>query len=184
MKSRVTLLHTVPSLAQSWLAEKPDGVHLASLRWTFFAGEVLSADLVRKWREAFPQAGGIVNLYGPTETTLVKCAYVVPELPGTGVVPVGTPLPGYSGTRPDTLRKPVWHRRGRGDRHPYAGPQHGIPASRRCAISLPPEPAHLGSGGHPVLDGRSGTVPGRREPAVHGTPRRPGQDSWCPRRAR
>ena len=78
-ESRVTLLHTVPSLAQSWLAEKPDGVHLASLRWTFFAGEALSVDLVRKWREAFPQAGGIVNLYGPTETTLVKCAYVVPN---------------------------------------------------------------------------------------------------------
>jgi hypothetical protein len=34
-----------------------------------------------------------VNLYGPTETTMVKCWYLVPPDPVPGVQPVGGPLP-------------------------------------------------------------------------------------------
>ena len=59
----------------------------------FFAGEPLTDALVRRWREAFPQAGRIVNLYGPTETTLAKCFYLVPSEPLPGVQPIGGPLP-------------------------------------------------------------------------------------------
>ncbi|MHC5730095.1 MAG: AMP-binding protein, partial [Nostoc sp.] len=49
--------------------------------------------LILQWRNAFPQAGEIVNLYGPTETTLAKCYYQVPSEPTVGVQPVGWPLP-------------------------------------------------------------------------------------------
>ena len=41
----------------------------------------------------FPESGRIVNLYGPTETTLVKCFFVVPKDPPAGIQPVGRPLP-------------------------------------------------------------------------------------------
>src|SRR5205085_11198193 len=57
------------------------------------AGEALAAALVQRWRASFPRAGGVVNLYGPTETTLAKCSYVVPPDPPPGVQPVGRPLP-------------------------------------------------------------------------------------------
>jgi acyl carrier protein len=50
--------------------------------------------LVRRWRERFPEAGQVVNLYGPTETTMVKCCYPVPADPPPGIQPVGWPLPG------------------------------------------------------------------------------------------
>jgi acyl-coenzyme A synthetase/AMP-(fatty) acid ligase/acyl carrier protein len=62
------------------------------MRWVFFMGEPLTDVLVRSWRSAFP-GGEIVNLYGPTETTLVKCFYQVPEEPAPGVQPVGRPIP-------------------------------------------------------------------------------------------
>jgi acyl carrier protein len=63
------------------------------LRWVFSAGEPLTDTLVKRWREAFPQAGEVVNLYGPTETTMAKCYYQVPREPVPGVQPVGRTLP-------------------------------------------------------------------------------------------
>ncbi|HEY0737260.1 MAG TPA: amino acid adenylation domain-containing protein, partial [Herpetosiphonaceae bacterium] len=90
-RERITLLHTVPTLAQSWLADLPQGLTLTSLRWTFFAGEPLSDVLVRRWRETF--GSQIANLYGPTETTLAKCCYQVGQEPQPSVQPVGWPLP-------------------------------------------------------------------------------------------
>jgi amino acid adenylation domain-containing protein len=92
-RERITMLHTVPALAQSWLANVPQGVTLGALRWAFFAGEPLRDTLVKRWRAAFPESGAIVNLYGPTETTLAKCFYQVPAEPAFGVQPVGRPLP-------------------------------------------------------------------------------------------
>jgi amino acid adenylation domain-containing protein len=90
--SEATLVHVVPSLAQVWLAKLPATVVGRTLRYVFFAGEPLSDVLVRSWRRVFP-ACTVVNLYGPTETTLAKCHYVVPDPPDPGIQPVGFPLP-------------------------------------------------------------------------------------------
>jgi len=93
-RERISLLHTVPSLVQSWLIDVPAAVSLRQLRWVFSAGEPLTETLICQWRKAFPEAGRIVNIYGPTETTLAKCFYLVPTedvLPG--VQPVGSTLP-------------------------------------------------------------------------------------------
>ncbi|MBD2244331.1 non-ribosomal peptide synthetase [Nostoc sp. FACHB-888] len=90
---QISVLHTVPSLAQLWLANVPSGVYLRNLRWLFFAGEPLKETLVSQWRDAFLESGEIVNLYGPTETTLAKCYYKIPVECKPGVQPVGLPLP-------------------------------------------------------------------------------------------
>ncbi|MEH1970259.1 amino acid adenylation domain-containing protein [Nostoc sp.] len=90
---QISVLHTVPSLAQLWLANVPSAVSLRNLRWLFLAGEPLKETLVLRWRDAFPESGEIVNLYGPTETTLAKCYYRVPGDCTPGVQPVGLPLP-------------------------------------------------------------------------------------------
>jgi amino acid adenylation domain-containing protein len=91
-REQISLLHTVPSLAQTWLRDVTTPIALPSLRWVFFAGEPLTDSLVRQWRVSFP-SGKFANLYGPTETTLAKCFYVVPDEPEPGVQPVGLPLP-------------------------------------------------------------------------------------------
>src|SRR3712207_7975414 len=42
----VSLLHTIPALAQSWLGSLPEGISLRALRCVFFSGEPLSEALV------------------------------------------------------------------------------------------------------------------------------------------
>ncbi|HKH48828.1 MAG TPA: amino acid adenylation domain-containing protein, partial [Thermoanaerobaculia bacterium] len=91
-ESAISVVHTVPSLASAWLGAAPSGFQAETLRWTFFAGEPLLAQVVTRWRTAFPRTD-VVNLYGPTETTLAKCFYRVPDPPVQDVQPVGTPLP-------------------------------------------------------------------------------------------
>jgi amino acid adenylation domain-containing protein len=88
----VSLLHIVPAVAGSWLAHFTPPAPLRALRLTFFAGEPLPAALVSRWRQVFPSAE-VINLYGPTETTLAKCFFRVPAEPVPGTQPVGTPLP-------------------------------------------------------------------------------------------
>ncbi|GAA2581463.1 condensation domain-containing protein [Actinomadura fulvescens] len=88
---RVTVVHTVPALADAWLAERQG--ENAALRVTFFAGEPLTGELAGAWRAA-TGGGTVVNLYGPTETTLAKLAHLVPDDCHPGVQPVGTPIPG------------------------------------------------------------------------------------------
>jgi amino acid adenylation domain-containing protein len=89
----ITLVHLVPTLVRKWLAEAPENMPLPDLRLSFFAGEPLNDALVRSWRRRIGAEGTIVNLYGPTETTLAKFAYVVSREPAPGVQPVGFPLP-------------------------------------------------------------------------------------------
>ncbi len=90
--ARITVLHVVPSKARCWLLTHPGHVTL-SLRYTFFAGEPLSGALAAEWRRLCTGDSQIVNLYGPTETTMAKAYYRVPADPSDGVQPVGSPLP-------------------------------------------------------------------------------------------
>ncbi|MBP5974432.1 amino acid adenylation domain-containing protein, partial [Brasilonema sp. CT11] len=92
-REQISVLHTVPTLAQSWLVNVPPGVSLRALKRIFFAGEPLKDTLIHQWRETFPKGGEIVNLYGPTETTLAKCFYRVTADVLPGVQPVGSPQP-------------------------------------------------------------------------------------------
>jgi len=92
LEERVSVLHAVPTLARVWLDSAPPDTVLPDLRLTFFAGEPLTADLVHAWRKRAPRST-VVNLYGPSETTLAKCFFVVPDQPEPGIQPIGRPLP-------------------------------------------------------------------------------------------
>ncbi|MEM9486565.1 MAG: amino acid adenylation domain-containing protein, partial [Cyanobacteria bacterium P01_F01_bin.116] len=92
-QQQVTLLHTVPTLAQAWLTTLSESFVAGPLRGVFFAGEPLSDQLVHHWRRVFPTCQDIVNLYGPTETTLAKSYYRIPAEPVPGIQPIGQPLP-------------------------------------------------------------------------------------------
>lgn len=89
----ITAVHVVPSVANHWINSAPARPAIASMRLAFFAGEPLEGVLVRRWHARFP-ACEVVNLYGPTETTLAKHFKRVPSQPLDGVQPVGHPIPG------------------------------------------------------------------------------------------
>ncbi|MFE5399473.1 condensation domain-containing protein [Streptomyces sp. NPDC056568] len=100
----ITVVHTVPSLAARWTATAREEAGAdAALRLTFFAGEPLPAAAVTGWRERFAGTR-VINLYGPTETTLAKFWRDV-TVPVPGVQPVGEPLPD---TRAALVDGEVW----------------------------------------------------------------------------
>jgi D-alanine--poly(phosphoribitol) ligase subunit 1 len=86
----VSVLHAVPSLSARWVAAA--NAPADSLRWTLFAGEPLYGQYVARWRQAAPRSR-VINLYGPSETTLAKFWHEVPAEVCTGLMPVGRPLP-------------------------------------------------------------------------------------------
>lgn len=89
----ITTLHVVPSVANHWIHSAPPRTPINVLRLAFFAGEPLEGVLVRRWAETFP-ACQVVNLYGPTETTLAKHCKLVSSQAPDGVQSVGRPIPG------------------------------------------------------------------------------------------
>ena len=92
-QARITTVHVVPSLARLWLRAAPENPELSSLARVFFAGEPLLDELVTQWRSVFSSSAKVINLYGPTETTLAKCFHEVTEPPDVGVQVVGAPIP-------------------------------------------------------------------------------------------
>lgn len=91
--NQITIQHIVPTLADFLLQQASSHIQLKSLRWLFFAGEPLPQRLIKQWKKAFPQSGNLVNLYGPTETTLAKAFYIIPPEVNEGIQPIGVPLP-------------------------------------------------------------------------------------------
>ncbi|HAT8859599.1 TPA: AMP-binding protein [Legionella pneumophila subsp. pneumophila] len=95
-ENNVTFFHIVPSLFSTILKNSCDyGAHsLRTVRFIFFAGEALHLTLVSTIRHMFYGYGFLVNLYGPSETTLAKLYYMVPDSPLHQIIPIGKPLPG------------------------------------------------------------------------------------------
>ncbi len=71
-KHRVTALHFVPSVLQSFLRHPP-GDAFDSVRLVICGGEALPADLVARFRQRFSTP--LHNMYGPTEASVYVTAY-------------------------------------------------------------------------------------------------------------
>ena len=88
----ISVVNVRPSVALSWL--RTGAGPCESVRAVFFAGEPVTADLLREWHARFPGTRIAVNFYGTTDTTLPK---VYKRLDGVaapdGVLPVGRPVP-------------------------------------------------------------------------------------------
>ncbi len=95
-RERISVVQTVPSVLASWLAADRDArTTLSALRLVCLSGEPLAGSLVTRWRRRFPESPGrVVNLYGTTESTILKSWYEVPAEPGESIQPVGRPIDG------------------------------------------------------------------------------------------
>lgn len=95
--SRLTILHCVPSLFRSLINVGLSGDDFPDLRYVVMAGEPLLPSDVRRWTEVFNDRIRLVNLYGPTETTLTKLVYFVsPGDKDRRSIPIGKPMPGVA----------------------------------------------------------------------------------------
>lgn len=95
--SRITVMCCVPTLLRSILQLPPspeDAEVFQSLRALLISGDMLRWDDVARWRERFGNSSSLFNLYGPTESTVIKLFYPIPgtKCPDSINVPVGRPI--------------------------------------------------------------------------------------------
>lgn len=97
-KEKITVLHTVPTvfrLIVSVLQDDQKRDRYSNLKYILLAGEKLYNRDIINWRTQYGNATTIINLYGATESTLVKSFYKVEgELNGTpsDILSVGQPI--------------------------------------------------------------------------------------------
>jgi amino acid adenylation domain-containing protein len=94
-RERLNLVHCTPSLLRVILGQELDPTRFGALTHLLLAGEPLLAADVRRWMDVFGQRVQLVNLYGPSETTMIKLYHpVTPEDCDSPSIPIGRPIRG------------------------------------------------------------------------------------------
>jgi non-ribosomal peptide synthetase component F len=94
-QARITLIHCVPSVFRLLLGQGLVPSKFPALKYVLLAGESLPPVDANAWISCFGERIRLVNLYGPTETTLAKFFYRLPVEPVLDTfVPIGMPIPG------------------------------------------------------------------------------------------
>lgn len=94
---RVQVVHCVPSVFRALLNADLDDGFFPHLTHVLLAGEPLLPADVQRWMGIFGIRVQLVNLYGPSETTMTKLFHFVE--PGDllrASIPIGKPMPGAS----------------------------------------------------------------------------------------
>lgn len=93
---KVTILEVVPSLL-SVMLDYPDQnkEKFKTLKYIVVTGEVLKANLVKKWFEIYPEIK-MVNAYGPTEASDDITHFVMEQYPDTINIPIGKPVQNFN----------------------------------------------------------------------------------------
>jgi amino acid adenylation domain-containing protein len=94
-RQRLHVIHCTPSLFRQLLRQDLLASDFAALRTVLLVGEPLLPADVKRWTAVFGDRVQLVNLYGPSETTLTKLFYLVRrEDAEASTIPIGKPMPG------------------------------------------------------------------------------------------
>ncbi|MBL7702880.1 MAG: amino acid adenylation domain-containing protein [Ferruginibacter sp.] len=89
----INLIHCVPSFFK-YFKSKANSLQFSSLRYILLAGEKIMPFELEDWYAAFESKIQLVNIYGPTETTLAKgCYFIQPADRLRNFIPI-KPIPG------------------------------------------------------------------------------------------
>ncbi|HET7695313.1 MAG TPA: non-ribosomal peptide synthetase [Vicinamibacterales bacterium] len=106
--ARINLVHCVPSLFRTLLNEPLRPEQFAALTHVLLSGEPLLPADVKRWFDVFGPRVQLVNLYGPSETTMVKFFHrVQPADQSRASVPIGRPMAGTTAILVDRRGRPV-----------------------------------------------------------------------------
>lgn len=95
VSQRINLIHTVPALFRNLCHYIEDGHSFNDLKYILLSGELIRGEDFKKFNALFKDKIQLINLYGTTETTLVKCFHRIrPQDFSKSIVPVGTPMKG------------------------------------------------------------------------------------------
>ncbi|HWX40672.1 MAG TPA: amino acid adenylation domain-containing protein, partial [Blastocatellia bacterium] len=105
--SAINLIHCVPSVFRLMLTQNLDPSRFSSLRHILMSGEALLPSDINKWMDTFGDRVQLINLYGPTETTMTKFCYrVTPADRERRSIPIGKPIEGAKALIVDTEGRP------------------------------------------------------------------------------
>ncbi|MEK3875921.1 amino acid adenylation domain-containing protein [Paenibacillus sp. FSL M7-0420] len=91
----IYLVHCTPSLFRIMNSKELTSEHFSRLHHVALAGERIKPRDLKNWYEIFGSRIQLVNLYGPTETTLAKLYYLInPEDTERASIPIGKPIDG------------------------------------------------------------------------------------------
>lgn len=92
-ESDVNIIHCTPSVFFALCQAQLHSDKFLNLRYIFLGGERLFAKPLKKWYATFGDRVILVNLYGPTETTLAKLYHVVTcQDLANEQIPIGKPI--------------------------------------------------------------------------------------------
>ncbi len=90
---KIEVLHCVPSLFSAIIATKPQLPQLSSLRYVLMAGEIINVEDMAYCFQHYERQIQVYNLYGATETNLVKFFHAVQTKDlQRGFIPSGKPM--------------------------------------------------------------------------------------------
>jgi amino acid adenylation domain-containing protein len=93
--SRINIVHCVPTVFRSIINERLRPEYFSALKYILMAGEPLLPADVKRWMEVYGERVQLINLYGPTETTMTKFFYFVkPSDQERRFIPIGQPMEG------------------------------------------------------------------------------------------
>ncbi|UVL27796.1 non-ribosomal peptide synthetase [Pseudomonas donghuensis] len=92
-EQRISVLQLAPSLLQGLLSSLQPG-QLASLRLLFVGGEALKASLVKQLAQHWQ--GRVINLYGPTESTIDASSHELTWQEPEDIIRIGAPISNVS----------------------------------------------------------------------------------------
>ncbi|MFA0961136.1 amino acid adenylation domain-containing protein [Roseivirga sp. BDSF3-8] len=95
VESRVNVIHCVPTLLREILQGHQGGQELPDLQYVLLSGETLYPQDIRTWQSHFGNQARLVNMYGASETTMVKFTYEAGA--EDNEIPIGKPMSGSYG---------------------------------------------------------------------------------------
>jgi amino acid adenylation domain-containing protein len=94
-KSDIHMIHCVPSIFRTFNTEQLSSDMFPHLKYILMAGERIVPSELSRWYDVIGSRVQLVNIYGPTETTLAKLFYrIEPEDVNRSNMPVGKTIPG------------------------------------------------------------------------------------------
>ncbi|MHA1661074.1 MAG: non-ribosomal peptide synthetase [Promethearchaeota archaeon] len=87
INNKISLLHTIPSIFK---LINPEKSNFTKLKFIILAGEKLYSQDIQNWKNKNVK---IINMYGPTETTMLKTYHYVQEKDfSNSYIPIGRPI--------------------------------------------------------------------------------------------
>ncbi|NOU63269.1 amino acid adenylation domain-containing protein [Paenibacillus sp. LMG 31461] len=94
-ESKVQVVHCTPSLFNLINFEALSNSSFPALKYILMAGEKIVPYSLKRWYDIIGERIQLVNLYGPTETTMVKMYYFIQKTDlSRNIIPIGKAMPG------------------------------------------------------------------------------------------